>query len=165
MEHLRDGLWEHYLLDEEVEARCADYTALLTTLEKGARSILATGGPAGTTASLANWSDLFTSLIDFMPASGDGGFAGPHARLAFSAEAYRDYVSGSSLQVAGGDPDIMYILVDIADSTVVYAGPVYSYYEFSRESGETMDSSDWWELLDRTPAPERPLWVLDFLVE
>ena len=50
---------------------------------------------------------------------------------------------GSVLYEAVGDVDLMVVAVNSGDQTAVYAGPLMSWYEFTRPFGNRLTDNEW----------------------
>lgn len=66
--------------------------------------------------------------------------------------------STTVLEVATGRFDRILVLVPAADGFQVAVGAVYSFYEFTSDSGERLTDEAWRALLDAGRAPARPDW-------
>jgi hypothetical protein len=156
-ENLRDRLWEHYLIDEEIDSDLERYTAFLTSLERLAADAVAAGGAGG---GRADYREAVRRFSD--PASRRLSIEDAAASPACSALAYSDITSGRLLEVAVGYPDVIYVRADVGRGPVVYGGVVFSFFEFDRESEGELSTERWPAVL-RTGVPERPQWVDRFL--
>ena len=159
LEHLRDRLWEHYMLTEEVDEAIAGETAFLASLEEAARSVLdgGTSGEAGRglgdpAAALGRVSEPVQRLLLEAGVEGDEAGAGG-ARSAASPLA----VGASGIAI--GWPDLIYATSRAGDGVAVHAGAVYSLFEIT--SGNV--GGDGAEPPAQTGTPVRPPWVTRFL--
>jgi len=155
VEHVRDELLEHYLLEPEIDAVLAGQVDFLRSLEAASRSG-SLGSSPGDISVLGAYDEFLSGLLgpgpDRMEAS------------AFAAAAYRDPVSGHLLEVAVGAPDIVYVLTSEGGSPVLRAGAVFSFYEFERASPEEVAGLAWPKLV-RGGVPDRPIWASRYLSE
>lgn len=160
VENLRDRLWEHYLIDEGIDADLSRYAMFLTSLERLATGAVA-GGPAGSAG--REGEDYRAAVRRFSdPASRRLSIEEAAASPACSALAYSDIASGRLLEVAVGYPDIIYVAADVGRGPTVYGGAVFSFFEFDRESEGELSVERWPSIL-RAGVPERPQWVDRFL--
>ncbi|HYW68413.1 MAG TPA: DUF3160 domain-containing protein [bacterium] len=160
MENLRDRLWEHYLLDDPIDAHITEFVDFLNLLERASGGILATGSPGPAGVALSD----YARMLDH--------FAGREARrrpgelecVLVSAVAYEDLDTERLLQNAVGTPDIIYVRADIGSGETVYVGAVHSFFEMELAGREEMASIGWPTVLLSCPV-NRPYWVSRFLVE
>jgi hypothetical protein len=152
IDHASDRLHEHYLLNDDIDESLDAQRAVLTQLESAARSQLrgvepvAAGPDGGGSAS---------TLADAVLGRSKSG-----PPVAFSAVAYEDEVSNAVLEVVLGGPDVLF--VRSSDGTV-FAGAVFSFYEYEREDASSTRGPEW-----GTPHPmagDRPGWTSRFIVE
>jgi hypothetical protein len=156
VENLRDRLWEHYLIDEEIDADLERYAAFLTSLER-----LAAGGGSGRDGTGAG--DYRAAVRRFSdPAGRRLSIEGVEGSPACSALAYSDIASGRLLEVAVGYPDVIYVKPDTGGDSAVYGGVVFSFFEFDRKGEAELNAERWPKVLD-AGTPERPRWVDRFL--
>jgi hypothetical protein len=160
IQNLRDRLWEHYLIDEEIDADLSRYEMFLTSLEHLAASALSRGPAASAGLEGADYRAALRHFSDpaLVRLSVEEGPASP----ACSALAYRDITSGRLLEVAVGYPDLIYVRADVGRGPTVYGGAVFSFFEFDRKSGKELNAERWPSVL-RAGAPDRPPWVDRFL--
>ena len=69
---------------------------------------------------------------------------------------------GACLEVAVGDVNLGMIAVDNENDRAVYAGPLYSYYEFLQPVKDRLTDQQWQEMIRTGKAPARPSWVEAF---
>jgi len=157
MENLRDRLWEHYLLDDTIDAHITQLVELLGTLEQAATGVLrdGTAGSAG-----RDLSDYAGVLAHF---SGDVAkrLPGQPACVLVSDVAYEDLDTGRVLQNAVGTPDVIYVRDD--DGTI-YAGAVHSFFEMELESREELERTGWPTVLRACPVI-RPYWAAGLIAQ
>jgi hypothetical protein len=163
-ENLRDRLLENGLLVQEIAVDLDRHASMLRALERRARAALDDQTPpgAGRGNDPAEGEDAGAPLEP--PAGRLTQLAPAGLHVAFSAVAYGDAVTGRVLEVALGDPDLIYVLVRGREGVAVYGGAVFSFYEFKRESSSDVSGSEWLQTV-RRGAAERPSWVARFLVE
>ena len=163
-DNLSDRLLENGLLGSEIAADLDRHASLLSVLERRARATLDERMPRG----IGRGDDRAAARGDSAkPGSVSGrleGHASTGLHVAFSEVAYRDLVSGRVLEVALGDLDLIYVLVRGPEGETVYAGPVFSFYEFQRESVLDVGGSEWPSIV-RGGDAQRPAWVARFLTE
>jgi hypothetical protein len=159
LEHLRDRLWQHYLLTEEVDEAIAGQNAFLTSLEQASRSVR-DGGTSGEAerglgnhpATLARLSE---QVLDVLSAGGGEQGWADAGSVGFPGEPSRGREPGSPL----GLPDVIYAVVGTGDAALVHAGAIYSLLETKGEGapgGATEPTS-------QAGAAARPPWVTRFL--
>jgi hypothetical protein len=162
LDNLRDKLWENYLLDDSISARMDAYREFIVSVE---RSCVA---PVGDTTQLGAASD---GPMD--PASGPGFLGGtgraeqrgvPTESVAFVASVYHDFGTGTTIEVAVGDPDLIYVSVGQGEDRLLFGGVISSFYEFKTVGEKALTTKDWLRKLDSSPPP-RPQWVMEFLQE
>jgi len=154
VEHLRDRLLDHYLLDEDLEARLTGFCVLLTFLEEASLSELAGEGPVDSSRWLSSFGTTLRSLVG--PASsGDG-----HYPAVFPA--FRSYDTDQILEVGVGHPDVIYVDIDVGGKSTTYAGAVFSFYEFAVEGETPLGRAEWRDRLD-AGSVERPWWTARFI--
>jgi hypothetical protein len=164
VEHLRDKLWEHYLLDDVLAQRLEAHSRLLTSLEESALGLLS-GGPAREPRGVLSRYVARLRSPGAEPSAPSGGASSRgRSRLAFSVPAFRNVSSGELLETALGDPDFIYVVVDVGGEPVAYGGAVQAFYEFGRSAGPPLEDEEWWSRLDRGVGA-RPVWVRRFLVD
>ncbi len=151
IDHTSDRLLESYLLSDDIDGVLREERNTLSRLERAASAQLdgkLPTCPVNATARPAS------ALADAVLGRGPSG-----PELAFSATAYIDPATGGSLEVAVGRPDVIYVR---ASDGVLYAGAVFSFYEFERTAGGR--PVDWKGMLDGGTA-KRPDWTNLFVVE
>lgn len=153
IDHTSDRLQEDYLLSDEIERVLNTERATLTRLEDAAKAQLDGRSPV---CPVDSTDRPASALADAVLGRAPRGPA-----LAFSATAYIDPGTGSSLEVAVGRPDIVYVR---AADGVLYAGAVFSFYEFEMDDAGSARAVDWNALLDSGEA-SRPDWTSRFVVE
>lgn len=155
IDHASDRLLEHYLLRDDIAEALDDQRATLSRLESAARAQLEGGETA--------------------PGVVDGSFgcapldavlgAIPRGRaVAFAATAYENPTSGNLLEVAVGRPDIMYVRQGAGNAARIFAGAVFSFYEFERED-TLADEAPYRPGRPVTDGAARPAWTSRFLLE
>lgn len=162
VENLRDRLWEHYLIDEGIDADLSRYTMFLTSLERlasgasfGGEERAADRQNADYRSAIRRFSDPASRRLSIEEALRAGG-------PACSALAYSDIASGRFLEVAVGYPDIIYVKADVGDGPAVYGGAVFSFFEFDRGEERELAGEQWPSVLEKG-VPDRPPWVDRFL--
>ena len=154
-DHLRDRLLDHYLLDEELEARLTGFGVLLTFLEETSLSELAGEGPSESARWLADFGPMLRSLV------GPAAPGEADERVSVSS-AFRSYEKNSVLQTGVGRPDVIYVEIETTGGPVTYAGAVYSFYEFTEQGVDLLTEAEWAERVDRGGV-ERPWWTARFI--
>jgi hypothetical protein len=166
VEHVRDRLWENYLLDDRLASLLATHRDFLTSLERLSEGALSRDarrldarGPGGLSGGIPGYvADLERGVLP-------GGSAGNAHGDAFVAPVFEDLVSGRSLAAAVGRPDAIRALLRGADGSVVYGGAVFSYYEFEASSVERLTPVKWARQLEGAATAERPWWLEDLVEE
>ena len=72
--------------------------------------------------------------------------------------------SGCVLHEAVGNVDAMLIAVDNGPDLTVYAGPVFSHYEFHTPTGQRKTDREWRRDINQGKLPPRPEWTRSYLV-
>ena len=73
-----------------------------------------------------------------------------------------DFEAGTDevLEIGTGRIDRIYVLVPDAEGQFhVSSGGVYSYYEFPWPTTDRLTDEQWWKMLKRGQAPDRPAWT------
>ncbi len=157
-QHVRDRLWEDYLLDDDLDARLADYCVLMTSLQRISESIIAGSGMQGAGRGLGDHAGWIRMLTGGPPA----GARGEGERPAFTALAYDPGAEGPDLRVGVGRPDLVYVRVEEGGRSKVYAGAVLTFYELDPDDPPTSRTSDWKDLILDGRVP-RPGWTSSYL--
>lgn len=79
------------------------------------------------------------------------------------ADVHTDPDSRSCLEVAVGDTMLGFFAIDNDGDKMVFAGPLYSYYEFRQPVGNRLTDHQWEAMIENGQAPPRPEWVKDFV--
>lgn len=153
VDHTSDRLLEHYLLSDEIKDVLDVERATLSKLETAARRQLEGHVPTCPVNSTARPA---SALADAVLGRAPGG-----SELAFVATAYRDPATGGSLEFGVGRPDLIYVRT--GDGSV-YAGAVFSFYEFEQSDAVSRRGVDWIGMLDRDEIA-RPDWTSRFVVD
>jgi hypothetical protein len=81
-------------------------------------------------------------------------------RMAVIADVHTDFNSGKVLEVATGDPYVIYVIVqDSKGNLRLTRGGTFSYYEFTQPLTNRLSDEEWHKLLDTNP-PDIPNWNL-----
>ncbi|MCE7742324.1 MAG: DUF3160 domain-containing protein [Candidatus Heimdallarchaeota archaeon] len=84
-------------------------------------------------------------------------------RMAVIADVHTDPNTGNVLEVASGDPFVIYVVVQDEDGKLRLArGGTFSYYEFHHPMVDRLTDEGWQEMLDTNPPP-LPEWMLSSL--
>jgi hypothetical protein len=153
------GLAERDLLSEAHATLFADLGGLLGFLGAVARDELA--GQAPTDAENERIGTIGSELEGFAVRTSDvaedGSLEGDQ-----DAAVVADIATGLKaevLEVGTGRFDRLLVLVPGSDDEFqVAVGAVYSFYEFTGESGQRLTDEQWRALLDAGEAPDRPAW-------
>ncbi|MFH1502217.1 MAG: DUF3160 domain-containing protein [Candidatus Eisenbacteria bacterium] len=152
IDHTSDRLLEHYLLTDEIDDALDAQRAVLARLEAAARAQLRGDRPASAgSAPAADESSLAQSVL---------GRSRTGPPLSFSATAYEDPVSNAVLEVAVGRPDVLYVR---SPEGTVFAGAVFSFYEFERADVGNARGPGWGT--SSVEDEDRPDWTSRFLVK
>ncbi len=82
-------------------------------------------------------------------------------RTALIADVHTDPNSGQVLEVAVGNPFLIYVIVqDHTGSLFLTRGVTFSYYEFLQPYDQRLTDEEWQTILDSSP-PALPLWITD----
>lgn len=155
LENLRDRLWEHYLLDDTIDAHVSDLITLLGQLESATTHLAGGAASDASLSALAGYSQILKRL------AGDVGtrLPGELGCVLVSDVAYEDLDTGRLLQNAVGTPDIIYVR---GEDGTVYAGAVHSFFEMELMSRSELESTGWPTVLTSCPVV-RPYWVERFV--
>ncbi len=164
LENLRDRLWEHYLLDEGRYAEFNEYCIFLTSLERISRQALKTEDLGGAGKGLGNHAATLAQLSAKTVGDAAGSKASAPPSIAFAGIAYRDFSTGTVLEVGIGKPDIIYVIVQEADGPKVYGGAVFSFYENEWADGSGLLYREWPQLI-KDGSVARPRWVRAYMSE
>jgi hypothetical protein len=156
MENLRDRLWEHYMLDEDVDKHIGGFVDFLVQLERASGGIAATGSPAHGGRGLSDYAGVLQHFAGLETTRRPGKLG----CVLLSAVAYEDLDTGRILQNAVGTPDIIYVTMD--GGATVYAGAVYSFFEMELANRDELARVGWPTVLLSCPAI-RPYWVGRFI--
>jgi hypothetical protein len=157
MENLRDRLWEHYLLDDTIDAHITELVDLLEELRSSAASALEDGGPGEVDPELRDYAQLLRHFSG-EPAARRPGELGC---VLVSDVAYEDLDTGRVLQNAVGTPDIIYVRGARGE---VYAGAVHSFFEKELPSRRELERVGWPTVLLECPVV-RPYWVSGLILQ
>ena len=84
-------------------------------------------------------------------------------RMAVIADVHTDPDSGNVLEVASGDPFVIYVVVqDVNGKLRLVRGGTFSYYEFQHPMTDRLTDEGWQDMLDTNPPP-LPEWMLSSL--
>src|SRR5262249_2753834 len=78
------------------------------------------------------------------------------------ADVHTDPHTGRVLEVGVGEANLCVIAIDNEQHRRVYAGPIYSYYEFAQPMRDRLTDEAWLKQLETNRAPARPHWVGSF---
>jgi hypothetical protein len=78
------------------------------------------------------------------------------------ADVHTDPNAGTCLEVGVGDVNFLVIALDNDHDRRVYAGPLYSYYEFQQPVKDRLTDQAWQRKIAANELPERPSWVRGF---
>ena len=159
-----DGLATRDLLTKDARRLLTDYIAMVDRL-----AAIAEGELAGTSLSEEDnaWLAEIGGLLEsFWWRSGDKLNATRPIRdddAALIADIMRgvDVQSGTDQVVEVGTRRIDRIFVIVPDDTGVFhvaLGSVYSYDEFPWPTADRLTDEQWWEMLRKGEAPDRPVW-------
>ncbi|NPD90466.1 MAG: DUF3160 domain-containing protein [Asgard group archaeon] len=82
-------------------------------------------------------------------------------RLALIADVYTDVNTEQILEVAVGDPFIIYVVVQDHDGNLrLTKGGTFSYYEFKHPMNDRLTDEQWQEMVDSNP-PDLPEWIIN----
>ena len=73
--------------------------------------------------------------------------------------------SGRILHEAVGNIDFMMVGVEHGDQGCVFAGPVFSYYEFIEPYPKRLSDSEWKTRIENGELPPRPSWTNTYLID
>jgi hypothetical protein len=160
LENLRDRLWEHYLLDDTIDAHMSELIDFLGLLEQASKRILADGSPGPASDALSDYARVLGRLAGNEATR----LPGEHSCVLLSDVAYEDLDTGRILQNAVGTPDIIYVVADMGEGETVYAGAVHSFFEMELADRGELAAVGWPTMLQTCPV-NRPYWVRRFVVE
>lgn len=85
-------------------------------------------------------------------------------RAALIADVHTDPNDEIALEVATGNPMVLFVAVPTPNGSVYLArGAIYSYHEFAVPMNQRMTDEEWWELVDSSDCPDMPNWVQSFV--
>jgi hypothetical protein len=94
--------------------------------------------------------DKFEDIMDSL--AGD--------RLALIADVHTDFKTGKVLEVAVGDPYVIYVVVQDENGNLrLTKGGTFSYYEFAHPVNDRLTNEQWHIMLSNNP-PDLPDWIL-----
>jgi hypothetical protein len=160
LENLRDRLWEHYLLDDTIDAHMSELIDFLGLLEQISKGVLADGSPGPASDALSDYARVLGRLAGHEATR----LPGEHSCVLLSDVAYEDLDTGRILQNAVGTPDIIYVVADMGEGETIYAGAVHSFFEMELADRGELAAVGWPTML-RTCPVNRPYWVRRFVVE
>jgi len=158
---VRDHLWNHYLLDEDLNGAILRYCEFLTTLERWSVSYLEGDTVARVPPELTAYHRTLVTIADTpgvprgRTTARDGAF--------FVSVAQTNFATGSDLQVGIGPPDLVLARVPLGGEPVVCSGGALSFYEFA-SSGASGPTAREWAALVRDGVYDRPEWASRYLV-
>ncbi|MFX0090496.1 MAG: DUF3160 domain-containing protein [Candidatus Hodarchaeota archaeon] len=80
-------------------------------------------------------------------------------RMAIIADVHTDPNTGKVLEVATGNPFVIYVVVpDPSGNLRLTRGGTFSYYEFKHPMTDRLSDEEWHEMLDTAP-PDLPEWI------
>jgi hypothetical protein len=82
----------------------------------------------------------------------------PPEDTALVADIASNAAAGTVLEIAIGNPDIIYVVTNSPYGLQVTRGAVYSYYEFTQPIDERLTDDDWHDILAVSPPP-RQEWI------
>jgi hypothetical protein len=162
LENLRDRLWAHYLLDDARYAEFNEYCIFLTSLERISRQALETEDLGGAGRGLGNHAATLAQLSARTVGDAAGSAASASPSMAFAGIAYRDFSTGTVLEVGIGKPDLIYVIVQEGDGPKVYGGAVFSFYENEWADGSGLLYRKWPQLIEEGSVA-RPRWVSAYM--
>ena len=71
---------------------------------------------------------------------------------------------GAVIHEGVGNVHLLMIAIDNGPDRVVYAGPVFSHYEFEVPGANRLTDEDWQARLDSGQKPPSPEWTRSYLV-
>ena len=71
---------------------------------------------------------------------------------------------GAVLHEGVGNVHLLLIAVDNGPDRMVYAGPVFSHYEFEEPTGTRLTDAQWKTMLTNGQKPPSPDWTQSYLV-
>jgi hypothetical protein len=79
------------------------------------------------------------------------------------ADVHTDPNSRQVLEVGVGRVNTLFMAIDNDKDFAMYAGPVFSYYEFHQPAEQRMTDEEWKEMLLNDKAPDRPTWTNSYI--
>jgi heme oxygenase len=76
---------------------------------------------------------------------------------------HTDPNSRQVLEVGVGRVNTLFMAIDNDKDFAMYAGPVFSYYEFHQPAEQRMTDEEWKEMLLNDKAPDRPTWTNSYI--
>jgi Protein of unknown function (DUF3160) len=88
---------------------------------------------------------------------------GTDSALALVTDAYTNSAFGEVLEAAVGRPVIYYVIAPVEGKPTLTVGAGFSYYEFIKPVGESLNDGSWRGMLDSGQIPAPPAWTTSFL--
>ncbi len=162
LDNLGDKLWESYLLDDSISVRMGSYREFLVSLEESC--VLPVGATTRLGAVRGGSPDQASDPSFLGGVEREEQRGAPVERAAFIASVYHDFGTGTIIEVAVGDPDLIYVSVGGGEDRQLFGGVISSFYEFKTVGRKPLTTEDWLKKLDSS-LPPRPQWVMEFLQE
>jgi len=87
---------------------------------------------------------------------------GEDSQVALVVDVHTDPNSGMVIEEAIGNPDTMIVIAPVEDNLSVFAGPVFSYYEFTHPMADRLTDSAWQEMIQEGDNPPHSFWFESF---
>jgi hypothetical protein len=157
----RRGLGEHNLLNSEVEGKFTQLEQLLLALMEIARKELTNQSlTEAEQAQIRNLGDTLETLNTFSEQTEQGLASAADERLALVADVHTDPNTQQALQVAIGDPAVIWVIAPVDGQPTLTQGGVFSFYEFTQPLANRLTDEAWQAL---QPKPEPPAWTASFI--
>jgi hypothetical protein len=158
----RRGLGERSLLDNELENKFTQLEQLLLALMDMAQKELANQNLTEAEQSqIRDIGDTLQALSTFSSQTEEELASDADERLALVADVHTDPNTQQALQVAIGDPALIWVIAPVNGQPTLTQGAVFSFYEFSQPLSDRLTDEAWQAL---QPKPEPPGWTTSFIV-
>lgn len=98
-----------------------------------------------------------------------GLIQGPDKSIAVVADVFTRNIIGCEksgiLYEATGNPNAIYVIIEIDGSFYITRGATYSYYEFVRPLGDRLTDEQWQDMLKSKEEPSIPEWFQPFIIK
>jgi hypothetical protein len=160
-DYMRDGLKDRGLLNADFESRFDLFSMMQRQFGEIARKELVDEAISQSEYEYIYFIDSNLEMIETFP--NDNPFQnGEDSQVALVADVHTDPNSGTVLEEAIGNPDTMMVVAPRDDELYAYAGPVFSYYEFTHPMSDRLTDGAWQTMVGNGENPPHPCWFETF---